>query len=270
MEYLFPPWPSSPGHAASGRLQIRLAVPQLTGRASGTRLRDDPRGGLLETPTGSVSDAQWYAAARLWRYHQLRQPLRRCDAAIGLGSHDLGVARHAADLYHAGWFPRLVFTGGSNPVRPDRFPDGEAVRFRDEAIAAGVPESVILLEPVATNTGLNITLSRDVLTAAGVQPRTVMLVCRPNDQRRAWATCRRQWPEVEAVCASQTIGFDDYLETTGDERLIIDTLVGDLQRILEYPGRGFAAAQPVPADVRDAYEQLRRDGFTSRLLPEPA
>nr|WP_233625458.1 YdcF family protein [Actinoplanes sp. ATCC 53533] len=206
----------------------------------------------------------------MWRYHQLRQPLRRCEAAIGLGSHDIGVARHAADLYHADWFPLLVFTGGANSIHPEQFPDGEAARFRDEAIAAGVPESAILLEPAATNTGLNITLSREVLAAAGIEPQTVMLVCRPHDQRRAWATCRRRWPQVEVVCASQTIGFDDYLETVRDERLIIDILVGDLQRILEYPARGFAVPQMVPSDVRDAYDQLRRDGFTSRLLPELA
>jgi uncharacterized SAM-binding protein YcdF (DUF218 family) len=224
----------------------------------------------LQPRTGSISDAQWSAASRLWRYHQLRQPLRRCEVAIGLGSHDFSVARHAAELYHAGWFPLLEFSGGANPIHPELFPAGEAARFRDEATAAGVPESAILLEPVATNTGLNITLSREVLAAAGVEPRTVMLVCRPHDQRRAWATCRRQWPQVEVVCASQTIGFDDYLETVRDQRLIIDIQVGDLQRILEYPGRGFAVPQPVPPDVRDAYDQLRRDGFTSLLLPESA
>jgi uncharacterized SAM-binding protein YcdF (DUF218 family) len=217
-----------------------------------------------------VSDAHWSAAHRLWQYHQLRQPLRHCDAAIGLGSHDRGVAACAADLYHQGWFTLLVFSGARNPIRPEQFPDSEAARFREIAVAAGVPESAILLEPHATNTGQNITLSRDVLAAAGFRPRTVMLICRPYDQRRAWATCRKLWPEVNPLCASQTIGFDDYLETIGDERLVIDILVGDVQRILDYPTRGFAVAQPVPSDVRDAYLQLRRDGFTSRLIPERA
>jgi hypothetical protein len=98
----------------------------------------------------------------------------------------------------------------------------------------------------------------------------VILVCRPYDQRRAWATCRKLWSEVDPVCASQTVGFDDYLETIGDDRLVIDMLVGDVQRILDYPARGFAVAQPVPDDVRDAYLQLRRDGFTTRLVAEPA
>jgi hypothetical protein len=36
------------------------------------------------------------------------------DVAIGLGSHDLGVA--TAELYHSGLFPTLVFTGGNSPT----------------------------------------------------------------------------------------------------------------------------------------------------------
>ncbi|WP_239118295.1 YdcF family protein [Paractinoplanes ferrugineus] len=216
-----------------------------------------------------MSDANWSAAHRLWRYHRLEQPLRACDAAIVCGSHDLAIATCAADLYQAGWFPLVVFSGAGNPVRPEDFPDGEAVRLRHLAVAAGVPLSATLLEPDATNTGENITLSRDVLAAAGVHPRSVMLICRPFDQRRAFATCRKLWPAVDPVCASQTIEFDDYLALAGDDRLVIDILVGDLQRIIEYPARGYAISQPVPADVHDAYEQLRAAGFTSRLLPEP-
>ncbi|GAB2837443.1 hypothetical protein KDA82_33400 [Streptomyces daliensis] len=43
-------------------------------------------------------------------------------------------------------------------------------------------------------------------------------------------------------------------------------LVGDLQRVIEYPRLGFAIGQDVPEDVRAAYESLIRDGFTGRLI----
>jgi hypothetical protein len=42
--------------------------------------------------------------------------------------------------------------------------------------------------------------------------------------------------------------------------------VRDLQRLIEYPKRGFAVEQEVPADVYDAYERLVRAGFDSRLV----
>ena len=60
--------------------------------------------------------------------------------------------------------------------------------------------------------------------------------------------------------------FDGYLKSIGDEKLVLDMLVGDLQRVIEYPKLGFAIEQDVPEDVHAAYESLLADGFDSRLL----
>ncbi|WP_078610958.1 MULTISPECIES: ElyC/SanA/YdcF family protein [Streptomyces] len=160
----------------------------------------------------------------------------------------------------------LVFTGGRNPTAPEWFPRGEAVHFREHAIALGVPEEAILLEPKARNTGQNITLSREVLAAAGITPETVLLVSMPYMERRAFATARKVWPEVEVICVSEPLEFDDYLKSIGDEKLVTDQLVGDLQRVIEYPKLGFALEQDVPEDVHSAYESLIAAGFDSRLL----
>lgn len=205
-------------------------------------------------------------AQLIWDYHQMHHELRACDAAIALGSHDLGVPAYSAELFRAGLFPTLVFSGGPNPTAPERFPRGEAVHFREHAMQLGVPAQAILVEPNATNTGQNITLSRHVMAEAGIRPTTLMLIAMPSMERRAFATTREVWPEVEIVCASQPIHFDDYLKVMGDERKVADMLVGDLQRVIEYPKLGFAVEQDVPGDVHDAYQALVHDGFTSRLL----
>ncbi|MFJ6843567.1 YdcF family protein [Streptomyces griseoluteus] len=214
----------------------------------------------------TLTEDQWHRAARIWDYHQMHHRPRPVDVAIGLGSHDLGVATHAAGLYRAGLFPTMVFTGGNSPTTVGAFPRGEAVHFREHALGLGVPGEAILLEPNAGNTGQNITLSREVLAAAGITPATVMLVCKPYMERRSYATARRLWPGVEFLCASEPLEFDDYLKSIGDEKLVLDMLVGDLQRIIEYPKLGFAVEQEVPEDVRDAYESLVQDGFTTRLI----
>ncbi|MFI5497316.1 YdcF family protein [Actinoplanes sp. NPDC051859] len=221
---------------------------------------------MTELKPTTVTQDQWHAARLIWDYHQMHHHIRHCDVAIGLGSHDMGVPEYTAELFHAGWFPTMVFTGAVNPTHPERFPRGEAVHFREHALSHGVPESAILLEPEATNTGLNITLSRAVLHQAGIQPRRVMVIAMPYMQRRAYATCRKVWPDVEVVCTSQPLEFDDYVKTIGDERLVIDMLVGDLQRVVEYPRLGYAIEQTVPKDVHDAYHQLLHEGFTRRLL----
>ncbi|MCX4749184.1 YdcF family protein [Kitasatospora sp. NBC_01287] len=221
---------------------------------------------MTGTNQRGITDRQWADTALLWDYQQMGHDLRPCDVAIGLGSHDLGVAAEAAGLYLRGLVSRIVFTGGPNPSRPDHFPRGEAVHFAEHALSLGVPQSAVLTEPNARNTGQNIAFSRDVLAGAAVAVSSVLLVSMPYMERRAYATCRKVWPEVEAVCASTPMDLHDYVKTIGDDTLVIDSLVGDLQRVIEYPKLGFAVAQDVPERVHDAYQRLITDGFDSRLL----
>ncbi|MEV7542078.1 YdcF family protein [Streptomyces sp. NPDC089915] len=220
-----------------------------------------------------ITEDQRHAAQLIWDYHQMRHEPRPCDAAIALGCNDLGVSTYAAHLYETGLFPTLVFTGGNSAATIGVFPRGEAVHFQEHALALGVPAHAMLLEPKATNTGQNVSYAREVLTAAGVRPSSVLLITMPYMERRAFATCRAQWPEVEVVCSSAPLSLDDYLKGMGDGESVISMMVGDLQRVIEYPRQGFAIAQNVPDDVCAAYESLVREGFTSHLIqteqPQP-
>ncbi|MFJ4406945.1 YdcF family protein [Streptomyces sp. NPDC088910] len=193
--------------------------------------------------------------------------LKPCSAAITLGSLDLGVATTAADLYRAGMFPTVVFTGDTSAATRARFPRGEATHYREHALSLGVPDEAILLEPKATNTGQNIGFSREVLENAGIAVTTLLLISMPYMQRRAYATCRKVWPEVEPVCVSQPLPYDEYVRTHDDEKQLIDMLMGDMERVMEYPERGFAIEQHVPERVRDAFERLRAGGYDTWLLP---
>ncbi|MFD0274668.1 YdcF family protein [Kitasatospora sp. NPDC127111] len=220
----------------------------------------------MTTTKREITDQQWADTALLWDYQQMSHDPRPCDVAIGLGSHDLGVAAETADLFLRGLVKQIVFTGGPNPSRPDHFPRGEAVHFAEHAISLGVPENAVLIEPKARNTGQNIAFSRQMLADAGMVVSSVLLVSMPYMERRAYATCRQVWPEVDAVCASTPMDLHDYVKSIGDDQLVIDSLVGDLQRVIEYPKLGFAVAQEVPERVHDAYQRLIDAGFTSRLL----
>lgn len=215
----------------------------------------------------AISEADRADARVLWEYHQMGHELRPCSAAIALGSLDLGVATTAADLYRAGMFPVVVFTGGTSAATENRFPRGEAVHYREHALALGVPDEAVLLEPKAANTGQNIGFSRAALAAADVPVTDVLLISMPYMQRRAYATCRRVWPEVEPLCVSQPLSFDEYATTHDDEKQFVDMLMGDMERVMEYPKRGFAVEQHVPERVRDAFDRLRARGYDSWLLP---
>ncbi|MFI8989422.1 YdcF family protein [Streptomyces antimycoticus] len=217
-----------------------------------------------------ISPQAWADARRLWGYHQMGHTVRPCSVAIGLGSHDLGVADTAVSLYERGMVPLLVFTGANSPTTRERMPRGEAVHYRERALELGVPSSAVLVEPQARNTGENIRFSRVLLEESGVNVSSVLLISKPYEERRAYATARKLWPEVEFVSASTPMTFDEYLDSIGDPRLVIDMLVGALQRLLIYPDQGFMIRQAVPEDVMAAYDRLRGSGFTSRIVPVSA
>lgn len=219
----------------------------------------------MATHTTPLDDRVLADARTLWNYHDLGHELRRVDVGIGLGSHDLGVATHIADLYHRGLFPRIVFTGANAPTTIERFPRGEAVHYREHALSLGVPDDAILVEPRATNTGENITYTRDLLTSRGLHPTSAILVSRPYQQRRAYATAKKIWPEVDIVCSSQDVALEDYLDQIGDTDRVINMLVGDTQRITTYAEAGFAIPQPVPLHVQSAFQRLVSDGYDRRV-----
>ncbi|GGY69635.1 hypothetical protein GCM10010363_58600 [Streptomyces omiyaensis] len=213
-----------------------------------------------------ISAQDWADTELLWDYQQMHHTPRPCSVAIGLGSHDLGVADATADLYRRGMAPLLVFTGATSPTTRERMPRGEALHYQERAIELGVPVSAVMVEPRARNTGENILFSRELLTEAGIDVSSILLVSKPYEERRAYATARKLWPEVEIISASSPMTLRDYMDSIGDARLVIDMLVGAQQRLLIYPEQGFMISQQTPTAVRDAYARLSQNGYTSRLL----
>lgn len=147
-------------------------------------------------------------------------------------------------------------------------PRGEAVYYRERALELGVPDSAILLEPCATNTGENIEFTKAVPAEAGIAVLSVLLVSKPYEERRSYAMMRKLWPEVDVVSASTLMGLEEYTDSIGDAHIVIDMIVGALQRVLVFPGLGLAIEQDVPDALVVAYERFCAEGFTSRLMPE--
>jgi len=202
----------------------------------------------------------------LWDYHQMHHEPRNTDIAIGLGSHDIRVADQTADLYHQGRFPLIVFTGANAPTTVEVFPRGEAVHYAERAEQLGVPHEAIMIQPHARNTGENFTLTRQLLHRADIHLASATIISRPYQQRRAYATCQKLWPELDVVCSSRPQSLPDYIASIGDQDKVLNMLVGDTQRIWVYANEGFAAPQPITNEAMAAYERLVAAGYTSRLV----
>jgi uncharacterized SAM-binding protein YcdF (DUF218 family) len=214
----------------------------------------------------TVLNAIWADIRVLWEFNQMFHQLQRCSVGIGVGSHDPNVPTYTTDLFHLNMFPTIVFTGANAPTTVDRFPCGEAVHFREIALERGVPDRAILVEPHATNTEQNITYSLDLLAERDVHVVSIMLITRPYQQRRAYATCKKLRPDLDVICVSKPVSLLDYYDSIGDPSLVTNMLVGDTQRVMEYPDLGLAIHQDVPGDVRRAFQALVVEGFTERLI----
>lgn len=209
-------------------------------------------------------------AKKIWDYHHMNQKLEKADVILVLGSHDLVVAEYAANLFLAGWAPLIVFSGGLGQITSKLWDKPEAEVFAEIAIKQGIPRDKILIENKSTNTGENILFTRRLLKEKGVEINSCIAVQKPYMERRTWATLKKLWPELKITVTSPDIPFEEYaiykhrVATKG----FIDVLVGDLQRIREYPSKGFQIPQEIPDDVWDAYEKLVALGYTKHLVKE--
>jgi uncharacterized SAM-binding protein YcdF (DUF218 family) len=205
-------------------------------------------------------------AQKIWDYHQLNHQLEKSDIILALGSNDLRVADYAADLYLQGWAPLLIFSGNTGTLTRGRFARSEAETFAAIAIEKGVPQESILIEPESTNTGENVIFSRRLLERRGFDPKSLILVQKPYMERRTYATFMNFWPGKHLIVASPPITFADYPTAELPRDLVINIMVGDLQRIRIYPQKGFQIEQEIPADVWQAYEELVALGYKKHLI----
>jgi len=204
-------------------------------------------------------------AKKLWDYHHMNQVPEKSDCILALGSYDLRVAERAAELYLQGWAPILILSGGLGVLTSKAWTVPEADQFARIALDKGVPAEAIFLENQSTNTGENILFTQRLLKEKGLDPGSFLLVQKPYMERRSYATFAKHWPEKRLIVTSPQMSFEEYPTPDLPLEKVINSMVGDLQRIRIYPDKGFQIFQEIPADVWQAYERLVAGGFDRHL-----
>ena len=203
----------------------------------------------------------------IWEYMLMHQELKKADAILVFGSHDVLPAERGAELFLEDWAPLLVFSGGfGSRLSTENWDMPEAEVFADIAIKRGVPPEKILRETAAENSEHNVTFTRKLLEEKGLNLCTFIVVHKPYMERRTYATFKNFWPEPEIVVTSPEISFEEYSTDNLFKERLINLLVGDLQRIKVYPAKGFQIPQEIPAEVWSAYEKLVELGYTKYLV----
>lgn len=205
----------------------------------------------------------------LWDYLSLHQRVEKADVIVGFGCYDDNVARRAAELYHQGYAPKILFTGGLGRNTRELFSVSEAEKFAKVAMDCGVPEEDILLEDQSTNTKENILFTQKLLEEKGIPHGRILGVHKPYMERRIKAAMGVYWPEQAFSVTSFRQTLEEALEDAKsqgmEESNTISTIVGDFQRIELYAQKGYQLPQYIPPEAWEAYHALVGMGYDSQL-----
>lgn len=206
----------------------------------------------------------------LWDYMHLNQKPEQADVIVGFGCYDEDIPRRCAELYHAGYAPYVAFSGGLGRNTDKLWTKSEAERFAAIAMAEGVPEDRIILENKSTNSAENLLFTPKVLAEHGVKADKIIAVHKTYMERRLWSAMQVYWPGVQAVYTSPQVTLEEHIAHA--ERIgmtahgVIETIVGDIQRMELYAHKGYQVPVEIPDEVWDAYHRLVKLGFDGQLV----
>lgn len=145
-----------------------------------------------------------------------------CDAAYG--------------LWEQGMFSRLLVSGGTTGSSPL----AEADVIAGKLIQLGIPESVLILEAAATNTGENVRFGMarvgEMMDLPAIQ--RVVVIGKVCSTRRYLMTLRRHWPGVAVtVCPVNYFGIP--AERWHEHPEFRARVLGEFDKIPRYLADGF-------------------------------
>lgn len=209
----------------------------------------------------------------IWDYMRMGHSLSKADAILVLGSYDIRVAEYAAQLWIDGWAPYLICAGSgtvhsNHPIWRDFVDSTEADVFANVAKSMGVPEDAIIIENTSQNTGENYEFTLQLLKEKNIEVKKILVVQKPFMEKRTYATGKVWLPaDIDLIVTSPPLSLKEYPnELVGKNDHWIHNMVGDLQRIKEYPTKGFQIEQEIPEKVWTAFNYLVEEGFTENLL----
>ena len=205
----------------------------------------------------------------LWDFMHMDQPLEKADVIVGFGCYDEDIPKRCAELFHKGFAPFVCFSGGLGRNTSGIWSKSEAERFAAIAIAEGVPEERIILENKSTNSAENLLFTPKVLAEKGIKAEKIIAVHKPYMEKRLWAAMQVYWPRVQAIYTSPQVSVEAHIahaEMIGMTRKgVIETIVGDVQRMELYAQKGYQRAVEIPDEVRAAFDALVAEGYTGQL-----
>ena len=142
----------------------------------------------------------------------------------------------AHGLWQEGMFSRLLVSGG----RTGSSPRAEADVIAERLVALGMPETALILETAATNTGENVQFGRarvaEVMDLAAI--RSVVVIGKVCSTRRYLMTLQRHWPGLR-LSVSPVNYFGIPAERWHEHEEFRARVLSEFDKIPRYTAAGF-------------------------------
>lgn len=211
------------------------------------------------------------AANTLWDFMTQQDEQGNPATIFVFGSTDLIVAAFAAALYFR-LRPSAIVCSGGVAHEQDLLSTGwgasEGETMADVLLGFGVPGGVVHIENRSKNTGENFDFSISLAQEKRLDLSDVLVLHKPYMTLRTKLTGLARCHDLRFRVSAPLFSFEQYSRLIMPAYKLLNIMVGDFQRIVEYPKKGFSAACPVPPDVQEAFEALVQAGYTKHLLTE--
>ncbi len=191
--------------------------------------------------------------------------IEKCDLIIGFGHFDMKIPRKCAQLYEQGMSRKVLFTGGRGAGSAD-LKKPEAVEFKLEVLrnCEAVPADGIIIEDQSTNTGENIAFSQKVLYSLNPHftfergIHKVIAVASPYRQRRVYLCLKKAYPHLIILNCPPESDFQQELKLFKEKNEdLVNHLIGEIERLILYPKKGFIEYERIPDDIYKIYFKLK-------------
>ena len=120
------------------------------------------------------------------------------------------------------------------------------------------------------NTLIDFRFTKKLIEENKLEIKKFIIVHKPYNERRSYATFKNWMPEYEGIITSMNISCEEYNKMAIENNLPnwTDLMVGDVQRMKIFAKKGWQVEVEMPDRIWDAYEELVSRGYDKYVFHE--
>lgn len=203
----------------------------------------------------------------IWNFMDNSSEVSKADFIWVICSYNIELAEYAVELYNAGLAKKILFSGAFGKGTSHYFSEPEARVFAARAMELGVPKESIFIDDMATNTGESIIFGYKTISKFKNKATDIILVQKPYKLRATYNSVITQYPNIlpENLTPSTPQTFMDVYFENHEEDKTINSMVGELYKVIEYPKQNLMINQVIPDEVLGAYKYLLSKGYNKDI-----